>query len=154
MLNIKSGLERFKKEISSYYGDNLVSLCVFGSVARNTATDFSDIDILIICEKLKKGRLFRIKEFGKIEKVLEQKKYNFIFSPIIKTKEEVLKGSPLFFDMIEHSLILYDKEFFLGNYLKDLKKRLDNLGAKRVERRGYWLWILKKDYTPGEVFSI
>jgi len=29
--------------------------------------------------------------------------------------------------------------------------RLKELGAKRVERKGSWFWILKPDLKPGEI---
>ena len=147
-------LNLIKKEVLNYYKKNLVTLCIFGSWARGVATLFSDIDILIICEKLNKSRIKRVKEFEKIEKKLEKKGLKYFLSPIIKTKKEVVKGSPLFFDMIDNKIILYDERDFFQNYLKDLKDRLKKLGAEKVRRGDIWFWVLKKDYKIGEVFSL
>lgn len=40
------------------------------------------------------------------------------------------------------------------NYLKNLKKRLAKLEAKRIERGERWYWLLKPDYKQGEIFKI
>lgn len=150
----KNILEIIKKEVVSHYHDNLVSLCLFGSVAKGTATSSSDVDLLIICRKLKLERLRRVKDFAKIENNMVKKGHDLLFSPLIKTEAEIMKGSPLFFDMIDRSIILYDRGNFFKNYLSGLQKRLEALGARRIERGDYWFWILKQDYKLGEVFSI
>ena len=150
----KNFLLTVKQEVIKHYQKNLVSLAIFGSFARNEFSPFSDIDLLLICRNLPQERIRRVRDFEKIEDSLEKKGFKFLFSPIIKTKEEVEKGSPLFFDMIDNSLILYDKGGFFKDYLKKLKSKLDYLGAKKIKRKGFWFWVLKKDYKLGEVFSI
>src|SRR5574341_1022066 len=44
----KQILNRFKQRLQEKFGANLLSLVLFGSVARGTAGDESDIDLLII----------------------------------------------------------------------------------------------------------
>ena len=44
------------KEVKAHYGHRLVSLVVFGSVARGTQKYQSDLDFLIVCDALPKGR--------------------------------------------------------------------------------------------------
>ncbi|MDP2755764.1 MAG: nucleotidyltransferase domain-containing protein, partial [Nitrospirota bacterium] len=48
-----------------HYGHRLVSIVVFGSVARETYRADSDIDILLIANRLPKGRTKRVAEFMK-----------------------------------------------------------------------------------------
>lgn len=122
--------------------------------AHFTFKPTSDIDFLIICKKLVRGRLRRIFAFEAIKNNLEKAGYKFCLSPIIKTREEVEMGSPLFFDMTYDVLITYDKKDFFKNYLQGLKSRLKALSARRVNCKNYWYWILKENYTPGEVFTI
>jgi predicted nucleotidyltransferase len=139
------------------YVSRLVSLVIFGSLARGAATPESDIDMLIIAENLPLGRMNRVAVFDRIEEEVREKNpenAHFEISPIFKTPEEVRRGSPLFWDMTDHVIILHDREEFFKNYLVDLKKRLDALGARRVVRGNAWYWILKDHFTPGEVFEI
>lgn len=160
--------EKFKKlgkklasEIKSYYGERLVSLVVFGSVARETQRFDSDIDILIIAKELPNGRMKRVEEFEIVEDKLEHfltslQKYGIYTSitSVIKTPEEAEKGSPLFLDMVEDARILIDKNDFFATILKKFRNRLKVLGAKRIWRGNAWYWVLKSDYKPGEIFEL
>ncbi|OGP91528.1 MAG: hypothetical protein A2157_08720 [Deltaproteobacteria bacterium RBG_16_47_11] len=152
---------KLAEEIKVFYSGRLVSLSVFGSVGRGTATAESDIDLLIIATDLPSGRIKRVSEFTFVENRLqhdldELKKKGIYpcFSPVIKTPEEVLAGSPLFLDMIFDSLILYDKGRFFETFLARFKERLEQLGARRIFQGDRWYWDLKPDYQKGQVFEI
>ncbi|MCM8791662.1 MAG: nucleotidyltransferase domain-containing protein [Candidatus Omnitrophica bacterium] len=145
-------LNLLKNEIKKFYKENLVSLVIFGSFARSDF--FSDIDLLIVCKRLPVHRIRRVEDFMRIEDILIRKGFDFFYSPVIKTTEEVKLGSPLFFDMIEDAIILYDRDNFFKNYLNILKKRLNQLGATKMKYKDYWFWLLKKDYHLGEIFSL
>jgi uncharacterized protein len=104
-------VERLSEEIKILYSGRRVSLVVFGSVGRGTATAESAIDLLIVATDLPSGRIKRVSEFttvgNKLQHDFDELKKKGIypcFSPVIKTPEEVLSGSPLFFDMIFDSL--------------------------------------------------
>ncbi len=155
-------LERLKDLLISYYKERLISIVIFGSVARDTFRPDSDIDILIIARDLPKGRLKRVKEFEEnVERGINEyintnaKKgiYPYI-SPVIKTPEEVKNGSPLFLDMTENAMILYDKDKFFYDYIETLKKRLSILGAKKVLFKGGYYWDLKPNYKDGDVIEL
>ncbi len=55
--------ELLLKEIKEFYKDRLVSVVLFGSVARETQRFDSDIDILLVIKDLPRGRLNRVLEF-------------------------------------------------------------------------------------------
>jgi len=161
--------ERFKEleakllsEIKSFYGERLISFVIFGSVARETQTFDSDLDVLIIAKGLPKGRMKRIGEFESVEEKIEpfleslrkEEGINTYISAIIKSPEEAEKGSPLFLDMVEDARILFDRNGFFEGVLDKLRKRLKELGSKRIWRGNAWHWDLKPDYKPGEIFEI
>ncbi len=56
--------------------------------------------------------------------------YNF--SPIIKTSEEAIRLSPLYLDMVEDAIIVYDRDGFFEQILENLREKLKKLGAERV----------------------
>lgn len=145
----------------SYYGRRLVALTVFGSVARGVPRADSDVDILVVADELPFGRIKRVEEFESIERALadtftELTRHGITtrLSPIFKTRYEVEAGSPLFLDMTEDARILYDKGNFLANYLETLRRKLEQLGAKRIWRGNMWYWDLKPDYKKGETFVL
>ena len=57
-------------------------------------------------------------------------------------------------DILFEGIILYDTGI-LRNRLEILRKRLDELGAKRITLAdGTWYWDLKPDWKPGEVITL
>jgi len=56
--------------------------------------------------------------------------------------------------MVEDARILYDKSEFFSKRLERLRKRLKELGTKRVWKGNIWHWVLKPDYQPGEVIEL
>jgi predicted nucleotidyltransferase len=150
-------LPLIRDECVTFYGSALVSLAVFGSVARGTAKPDSDIDLLIIGDPLPDGRRPRTVQFLQLEDRLREREPKFLemlLSPVMKTPAELRHGSPLLWDMTEEVDILVDRNGFLDRLLDDVRTRLRNLGARRVFREEGWYWILKPDYKVGEVFEI
>jgi predicted nucleotidyltransferase len=144
------------------YGNRLVAVAVFGSVGRGTPRHDSDCDLLIVARDLPRGRLARMQEFAAAEAACEpllrrleaREGIRTVLSPVFKTPEELVRGSPLFLDLVDDALILFDPQRFLQDYLEALRERLRALGARRVPYRGAWYWDLKSDYRPGEVFEL
>lgn len=139
------------------YGERLVSLAVFGSVARGVPRADSDIDLLIVARDLPRGRIARVREFDAVEASLSsdlrraaEAGIHTTLAPVLKTPEEVERGSPLFLDMTEEVVILIDRKDYLGGYLDRLRSRLAALGARRIRKGGGYYWLLKPDYRPGD----
>jgi len=159
--SLQGMVERLLSEVRDLYNERLVSLAVFGSFGRGTPSFDSDIDFLIIVRDLPTGRMKRIREFEAIEKnlssmitALHEKGIHTSLSPVIKSPEEALKGSPLFLDMVEDAKILFDPEGFFAGVLARLRNRLQDLGSRRVRLGNAWYWVLKPDIKAGEVFEL
>jgi len=105
--------ERFQKleeqlfaSIKAFYDQRLISVVLFGSVARDTPNFNSDVDVLVIATELPQGRIPRIREFEKVEEqitplldALRQEGIQTEISAILKSPEEAEQGSPIFLDM-------------------------------------------------------
>ena len=153
--------EKLLDAVRSFYGDRLVSLVLYGSVARGTQRFDSDVDLLVVARPLPDGRMKRIREFDAVEERLEPHiarmrgaGIDTFLSAVIRTPEEVEKGSPLLLDMVEDSRILYDRDGFFSGVLGRLREKLGSLGARRVWRGNAWYWDLKPDYKPGDVIDL
>lgn len=149
------------EEVKKVYADRLVTLAIFGSVGRGTPGYHSDVDLLVVAEQLPEGRIRRVEEFYAVEQALEKELRRLVkqgiytrLSPVFKTREEVRRGSPLFLDMIDDAVILYDREGFFASFLRDLRSRLSTLGARRIARGGAWYWDLKPDFKKGDVIEL
>ncbi|MGC8673942.1 MAG: nucleotidyltransferase domain-containing protein [Thermoprotei archaeon] len=156
-VSISSKLVELLKE---RFGDDLISVVIFGSVARGDSRKDSDLDVLIVARGLPEGKLDRSKLFDEVEKGLgdelaataSSKGYSVAISPIIKTPEEAAGFSPLYMDLTQDALILYDKDGFFSSVLENERKVLEKLGYERVKLGKAWYWR-KRDYKRGEVVS-
>jgi len=156
----KELLDALVKSLEKHF--NLISVVIYGSVARGEAGKDSDIDLLIVADNLpdryERFKLFEMAEKDKkVKHLLEslrRKGYNVFLSPIIKSRKEASIITPLYLDMVEDAVILYDKEDFFSKILERLRKRLMELKAERVRIGKRWYWRLKKDYKFGEVIRI
>ena len=152
---------RLLEEASALYRDRLVSVAVFGSVARGVPTPESDLDVLLVVDPLPAGRLRRVAEFELLEDrladdlaTMARAGVHAVVSPVIKTRDEVRRGSPVFLDMTIDVSILFDPDGFLRGYLDGLRDRMARLGSRRVALGGGYYWLLKPDLKPGEVFEL
>jgi predicted nucleotidyltransferase len=155
-------IEALRSRVIEHYGDSLVSLVFFGSVARGLFRPDSDIDLLIIAASLPRGRAPRVLDFQRgveacfeeMFRGLRQEGIHPLLSPIIKTPHEVSLGSPLFLDMVEEARISYDRGQFFKKYLEDLSAKLKRMGARKVKFKGGYYWLLKPDYRPGDIIEL
>lgn len=139
------------------YGDRLVSLAVYGSYARGTQRPDSDLDLLVVVRDLPRHRPARWEEWDGVERLLAERlrgRAPVHLSPLLKSPEAIVAGTPLLLDLTEDAVLLFDRDGFLAGRLEVLRRRLRQLGARRIRLDGdRWVWDLKPDYRPGEVFE-
>ena len=170
-LGFQIGNEDREKQISEMlrvlqreFGESLLSVLIFGSVARGRAAASSDIDVLVVSSDFPKslsGRMERLTnvltELDRTEtfKAMRAKGMNtwIQFHPL--RPEEAKLHRPIYLDMVEDSIALHDKDNFMTNVLAGLRERLRELGARRVVlKNGTWYWDLKPDIKKGEVVEV
>ena len=158
---LKSLAEKYAQLAKENLGANLVSVALFGSVARGEAKPTSDIDLLIVCEDLPKG-MFKRHAFlepvreqlqGDLEGLWKQGVYAD-FTELVYTKDEANRFHWVYLDMLEDAVILYDENGFLRGVFEKLRKRLKELGAQRRMLGKIRYYDLKPDLMPGEVIEL
>lgn len=160
----KDILDLLKDLLIRKFGEDLVSIVLYGSVCRNEAKRESDIDILIVLKNPPETYYERLSDFVRIEKELsETPEYKKLlsrglypqFNFIIFSEEEAMKNRYIYLDMIEDSMIIYDKNNFFSTKLKEMELRLRALGSKKVVLSdGSWYWDIKPDLKLGEEFEL
>lgn len=151
----------YSEALRESIGDSLVSVVLFGSVARGEATEHSDIDLLVVAEGLPVSRLVRQEVLRDADARVDADLRRLMragdlveIRPILKTPEEAQQTTALYLDMVEDALLLFDRDGFFAGVLAGLRQSLERLGARRIRRGALRYWDLKPDYRPGDVFHI
>ena len=149
------------REVRRAYGTGLVSVALFGSVARRTARPDSDLDLFVVVEGLPRGHRARLETFDPVERGLAEELAGLAragvsveLSPVLRTPEDLKTASPLLLDLTEDAVILEDRGGVLALALDDLRRRLRRLGSCRIWIGARWYWDLKPDYRRGEIFRL
>lgn len=149
-------VERLGLALRSRLGDGLVSLVVYGSRARGTHRDDSDIDVLIVIKGLPPDRAGRHALLQPIKQAVDREhaatwgRLAPHLAYIVKTPEEASHHAPLYLDMTEDAVLVWDRDGFFAGVLDGLRRRMAELGSRRVWLDDGWYWILKPDMRWGE----
>lgn len=142
-------------------GDRLVSVVLYGSVARGEAREISDVDLLVIAEGLPPSRFRRQDLLAAADErvdpaldALAAQDIHTAVSVILKTPAEAERIVPLYLDMVEDAILLVDRGGFFAAVLGRLRESLARLGARRHKVGRFRYWDLKPDLKPGEIVSL
>jgi len=157
-------IRKYCELVRDVLGERLLSIMLFGSVARGDWDRNSDIDILIVAEGWEdKPAWVRIKELMRAKEALEESlEYSEAlragYYPIVQnytlSVEEAKGFNRVYLDAVVDGIILYDKDGFLTSVLQSLRKRLEEMGSVRVtlpDKRFYWVL---KNVKAGEVITL
>ena len=151
---IAQDLQCFLRILHSRYGEDLVSVVLFGSWARGEARAESDIDLLVISKDFPRSRLDRHRDIFEMAKAVTPEFASKV-SVIPLTPDEASPTKPFYLGMLTAHALLHDRDEFFATILERLKTRLAELGSvRRVDKDGYEYWDLKPDFKPGEAVEL
>jgi len=167
MENIAKYLEKFVEKIADilveHFKDKLLGIVWYGSSVRGKFSRESDIDFILIFEKI--DSLTKIyEELTKVThkkilrteeaKYLDRKGYLAYPSFYVMSLGEFKAHPPILLDPVVEGKILFEKNSIVSKEFERIKKRLKKLGAKRVRIFGDYCWILKPYMRGGEEINI
>ena len=154
-------LERLLTSLRDRLGRDLVVLTLFGSVARGDGRPSSDLDLLIVYRGERQAFLDHFVAAvcavrnSPEHRVLQAQGFHPDFSPAFYTSEELVRHPWLLLDVLDHGIVLLDRDHLLQDELNRLRHRLQVLGARKVVLPdGTWYWDLKPDWKPGEIVEL
>ena len=155
-------LYNFVNLMKEDYKEKLISIILFGSVARGKWNNESDIDLLIIFSNkiskktTKNNRLTKIISDYERNSKLRNSKGDRLFSTIQEITL-VLKDfhtfRTIFYDIAMDGIILFDRNQTGFHFLKKIKKRIEEKGLRRVfikENDYYW----ERNVKFGEIIEL
>jgi uncharacterized protein len=147
-------LERYVALLEERFGEDLVSVVLFGSRARGTARPDSDVDLVVVVRGLPGSRLERQRILAPLARAVSEAFYDALM-PVPLTPEEAARVKPYYLGMLSGHRLLHDAGGFFAGVLERLQARLRELGAtRRVDPDGYEYWDLKPDWKPGDVVTL
>lgn len=157
-------LEAFTKALEARLGESLLAVVLYGSVARGSATEASDLDLVIVQRDAPSSYYERLAPILEVEEALRnsaaseelaRRGLRPSVSPLILSEAEASENRYIFLDMVEEAVVLFDREGFFTRRMEELRRRLQELGARRIVLPdGSWYWDLKPDLVVGEVFEL
>jgi predicted nucleotidyltransferase len=138
MLEGREQLERLTQECLARYrdafGERLVSLALFGSQARGTATASSDIDLYLIVQDLVVDRYER---HAAVTAPLDGLSS---ISVLGRTPEDFERDiTPLHLDLALDARLIFDRDGYLAKRLKIVRQRIEEAGTYR-DSDLFWRW--------------
>ncbi|MFW6138136.1 MAG: HEPN domain-containing protein [Spirochaetota bacterium] len=112
---------------------DIVCAVLFGSVAAGTYKSSSDIDLLLSATNINPKRHRRGEETARVKKYFAIKPLDVILLAPEEIESNFRNHNPLFLDIAEDCIIVYDKNNFFLNLVKETKSYIENSGIKRLK---------------------
>ncbi len=122
------------------FNQNLISIILFGSLAKGNFTKTSDIDVIVVCEDLIQDWRVRDKMIPALTEDIELKYSTPIHMNLVSEDEishAIESVNPLMLEIYDANTIIFDKDNFFNNLLKNFEKNLSKWHAKKIEK-GFW----------------
>ena len=135
------------EEMKGYFGDELVSVVLFGSQARGTAHEHSDIDLVVIAEGVPEDWRQQDKIIGKLR--MSPRLIRFPISIILKSPD-VVKASldtvqPLLFGILKSYKVLYDPKNFFEAQAEIYREHMREWDVQEVDDHVWRVGIIAED---------
>lgn len=148
-------IEHYCRLLHARFDERLRSIVLFGSVARGQWDRGSDIDLLVVVDAWEgpawqrivelqdlKEQLHKLREFAKAV----EKGYSAAIQHYALSTEEAKAVHRIYLDMCLDGIILYDKGNFIQSVLADLRQKLGEQQARRIQRpAGGHYWALNAE---------
>ncbi len=138
-----------------------MSIAVFGSVARGSARLGSDVDVIVVADWGPGGMFDRWDRFLPVLDAVDPERtrllaqgYRADLSPVLWTPEQLQASSFLHFDLATDAVILYDPTAAFALRMERGRRRMAELGSRRLTRDGAFYWDVKPDFKVNEVFDL
>ncbi len=144
-------LEALTRKLLERFGKNLLGVLLFGSVARGDWTKDSDIDLLVLFREWPAAREEVCSELLSVRRALRgtteyKRAFRAGFVPTVEfyslSLEDASRFRRLYLEAFTEGVVILDRGGHLSDLMRRFRKRMAEVGAKRVETLGqghYWI---------------
>ena len=123
--NIRSYLDAFVSILCR--SENILGIVLYGSIAKKNYSKFSDIDTLVVSNLSVLSSLELVEQtVNKLEPLRREllvSNGNFLnISPLILTPPDLEEFHPIFFDIVEQGIILFERGRIITNFISRIRK--------------------------------
>ena len=123
--NIRSYLDAFVSILCR--SENILGIVLYGSIAKKNYSKFSDIDTLVVSNLSFLSSLELVEQtVNKLEPLRREllvSNGNFLnISPLILTPPDLEEFHPIFFDIVEQGIILFERGRIIANFISRIRK--------------------------------
>lgn len=154
-------LARYVARLERDFGERLRAVALFGSVARGVGGPTSDLDLIVVHTLDRPEASDRVVRAGldlrTFPEYAELVRAGYLPEPseILLTVEELARHPWILLDVLDHGIILLDRNDALRQELEVIRRRLEAYGSRKVVLPdGTWYWDIKPDWKPGEVVEL
>jgi predicted nucleotidyltransferase len=149
-------IETLLQEIAAHYGDQLLVCTIFGSYARRENRLNSDFDFLLILDATE-GFMQRMARFvehiemkhdAMAQELYEQEGILCEPSPYILMRDEAWFVHPIYYDLVEHHVIVHDPHRLMDRIVRSVKAHLAASEARKEPVGTGWLWDVRGAKIP------
>jgi HEPN domain-containing protein/predicted nucleotidyltransferase len=152
MESIQSISQRIWGKLENLTWIEILSIAIFGSVARQEDNADSDIDLLVIAEGISKRRIDRIPDMVRIERELD---LSHPIDVLLVSRDECRSNfrnhNPLYLDIAFDAEIIYDDTNFLRDLMEETREYVKTHNIRRGD--GSWSFPVK-DRIPTELSRV
>lgn len=127
-------------KLKEEFHQSLISIVLFGSTVKGNSTITSDIDVMVVCDSLIKDWRARDNMSLALTEDIESK-YSIPIHMTLVSKDEFSQAIdsvyPLMLEIYDANKIIYDKNNFFSQSLKNFERNLNKWHAKKIEK-GFW----------------
>jgi predicted nucleotidyltransferase len=130
-LSLDKDIRRYIEEITSLAAKDtgILGVLLFGSVSRGTYNQHSDIDLLFVVDGDQLGFFYKIENIIRAaepyRKILTDRGFSMHATQLVVMKEDLNYFRPLYINLFEDGVIIYERNSTLSDFLADIRKSVD-----------------------------
>jgi len=139
-MDVNKILYQVQEILNKKFKNNFLGLVLFGSFAKKTQTENSDLDILLIFKELPQNRIKKLDLIIPFISKIETE-HNIEINFILK-EDKNLKINFLIADIAEYAKIILDKTGTISRLFNEIKKNYELGNIRKILNNDhYMLWI-------------